>query len=170
MAHEKFTSYGVLFFKMFDVNVSTILLIQSGYFFKIIESDLLEITSYVIRNARIASWHYLYSNFRKKWVIKLIFSMQISINVFYVFIPRFWVYLASHAQSTQNSKFAISFAVSVERCKGWSYFLPADKHQSFLQRTLKLVSVSNDTIIETWRKYVFFLILVLLVFKKNILF
>ena len=32
-------------------------LIQNGYFFKIGESDLLEITSYPILNTRIASCH-----------------------------------------------------------------------------------------------------------------
>ena len=53
-------------FLRFDVNVSTFPLIQNGYFFKIAKSDLLEITSYIIWNARIASWYYVYSNFRRK--------------------------------------------------------------------------------------------------------
>ena len=54
------------FFLRFDVNVSTFPLIQNGYFFKIAKSDLLEITSYIIWNARIASWYHVYSNFRRK--------------------------------------------------------------------------------------------------------
>ena len=64
--HEKFIGYNLLFYKRFDCNINTFPLIQNCYFLKIAESDLLEITPYLIPNARIVSWHYLYSIFRLK--------------------------------------------------------------------------------------------------------
>ena len=66
-------SHSILFYKWFDRNFDTFPLIQNGYFFKIAESDLLEITSYLIPNARIKIWNYLYNIFRKKLMVKLIF-------------------------------------------------------------------------------------------------
>ena len=43
---------------------------------------------------------------RKKGMMKLIFSMQINIKVFYELMLSFWVCVGSPAQSTQNKKFA----------------------------------------------------------------
>ena len=45
-------------------------------------------------------------------MMKLIFAMQINIKVFYKMILSFWVYIARHAQSTQNKKFAYLFNIS----------------------------------------------------------
>ena len=49
--------------------------------------------------------------------MKLVFCLQINIEVFYKFIHSFWVYIARHAQSTQNYKFAISLQYLKEKVK-----------------------------------------------------
>ena len=53
---------------------------------------------------------------RKKWMMKLIFGMQIYIEVFYKLILSFWV-----------------CAISPEKHGSEVDFLPANKHESFLQ-------------------------------------
>ena len=71
---------------------------------------------------------------RKKWIMKLIFGTQINIEVFYKLILSFWVCATTHAQSTQNEKFAYLHNISR---KAWGQgkvdFLPASKHENFLQ-------------------------------------
>ena len=54
--HEKSTSCSLLFYKKFDGNVGTIPLIQNSCFFKITESDLLEITTFQskCKNSKLA--------------------------------------------------------------------------------------------------------------------
>ena len=52
---------------------------------------------------------YFCNIFRKTWGIKLIFYLQINMNVFYKLLISHWVCISKHAQSTQNNKFAISF-------------------------------------------------------------
>ena len=54
------------FMEGFALMSGTFPLIQNSYLSKMVESDLLEITSFLISNARMVSWHYLYSIFRKK--------------------------------------------------------------------------------------------------------
>ena len=54
---------------------------------------------------------------RKKRWMKLVFCLQINIEVFYKLIHSFWVYIARHAQSTQNYKFAISLQYLKEKVK-----------------------------------------------------
>ena len=63
--------------------------------------------------------------------MKFIFCMQIIIEAFYKLILSFWVSVTRHAQSTQN-KFAYLCNISI---KAWrmDFFLPSDKHKSFLQ-------------------------------------
>ena len=57
--------------------------------------------------------------------------MQKNIEVSYRLILSFWVCIARHAQSTQNKKFA--YLCNISR-KAWEIdFLPAIKHESFLQ-------------------------------------
>ena len=49
---------------------------------------------------------------RKKWIMKFIFDMHISIEVFYKLIVSFWVCVTRHAQSTQNKNFAYLWNIS----------------------------------------------------------
>ena len=70
---------------------------------------------------------------RKKWVMKFIFGMQISIEVFYKLILSFWVCVARHAQSTQNNKFSISLENCKKNVKDEVDFKPAYKHQRIIQ-------------------------------------
>ena len=65
-------------------------------------------------------------------MMEFIFGMLIKIKVFYKLIVSFWVYVARHAQSIQN-KFSISLQYLKENMKDEVDFLPADKHQTFLQ-------------------------------------
>ena len=94
------------------------------------ESDLLEITSYLAPKARIAN---IYSFFRKKWVTKLISSIQINITST-TCLYHYFGCLTKHTQSTQKSKFVISFTISQESCKGESLFFAC-------RQTSKLLTV-----------------------------
>ena len=51
--------------------------------------------------------------------MKFIYCLQINIEVFYNLILSFWVFVASHAQSTQNNKFAISLQYLKEIREWW---------------------------------------------------
>ena len=42
--------------------------------------------------------------FRRKWLMKFIFGMQINIQVFYELMLSFWVCVARHTQSIQNKE------------------------------------------------------------------
>ena len=61
------------------------------------------------------------------------FCLQINTTVFHNLIVSLKVCVARHAQSTQNNKFAISLQYLKENVKVEVDFLPADKHQRFLQ-------------------------------------
>ena len=65
--------------------------------------------------------------------LKLIFCLQIKTKVFCKLIVSLWVWVARHAQSTQNNKFTISLQYLREDVKDEVDFLPADKRQRFLQ-------------------------------------
>ena len=69
--------------------------------------------------------------------------MQIKIKVFYKLILSFWVCSARHAQSTQNKKFP--YLCNISR-KTWRmmFFLPADKHKSFIQVASATLGVPNQ--------------------------
>ena len=49
---------------------------------------------------------------KKRWTMKCIFGIQINIEVFYKFILSSWVYVARHAQNTQNEKFGYLWNIS----------------------------------------------------------
>ena len=78
---------------------------------------------------------------RKTWTIKLIFCLEINSKV----LVMFWVCVAKHAQSTQNNKFAISLQYVRENLKDEVDFLPADKHQRFLQIDTITLGVCSQT-------------------------
>ena len=48
---------------------------------------------------------YLCNIFRRTWLMKLIFWLQISTNVFYKLLASLWVCVVRHAHSTQSNKF-----------------------------------------------------------------
>ena len=52
---------------------------------------------------------------RKKWMMNLIFGMQINIKVFYKFILSLWLRTTRYAECTQN-KFAYLFSISRKAC------------------------------------------------------
>ena len=68
---------------------------------------------------------------RKKWIMKCIFVMQMNTEVFYRLILSFWVCIARHAQSTQNKKFA--YLCNISR-KTWGFdFFCLQINKSFWQ-------------------------------------
>ena len=72
-------------------------------------------------------------------MMKFIVGMPITIEVFYELILSFWMFVARHAYSTQNNKFAISLQYHKENVKDKVEFLPTVKQESFLQvDTVKL--------------------------------
>ena len=74
----------------------------------------------------------------KKWMMNLIFGMQINIEVFYKLILSFWLCLTRHVPSSQN-KFA--YLCSITR-KAWNW-LPADDHAQSTQNNKFTISVCN---------------------------
>ena len=58
---------------------------------------------------------YLCNISRKMWGMKLIFCLQINMEVFSKLILSFWMCVSRYAQSTQNNKFAISFQYLKEK-------------------------------------------------------
>ena len=58
--------------------------------------------------------------------------MQIKIEVFDKLVLSFWGFAGKHAQSTKNKKFAYLFSISRKAWR-WSWFLPVDKLENFLQ-------------------------------------
>ena len=54
-------------------------------------------------------------------------------KVFYKVIVSLWVCVARLVQSTQNNKFELSLQYVKKKGKNRVDFLPADKHQRFLQ-------------------------------------
>ena len=75
---------------------------------------------------------------RKKWMMNLIFGMQINIKVFYKLILSFWLRTTRHAESTQN-KFAYLFSISR---KAW------DMKLSFCQQTNE--KILDKLIVTPW--------------------
>ena len=76
--------------------------------------------------------------------MKLILCLLININVFFKLTISFWACLASHAQSTQNNKFAISFQNFKEKLKNEVDFFPEDKDKRFLQIDTITLCVFNQ--------------------------
>ena len=66
------------------------------------------------------------------WEMKLIFCLQ-NTTVFYKLIVSLSICIASHAQITQNNKFAISLQYLRENVKDEYDILLGDKHERFLQ-------------------------------------
>ena len=70
---------------------------------------------------------------RKKWVMKWIFYMEINMKIPYKLILSFSIGMVKHSQSSQNSKFAMSWQYLKKEVRDEAdFFLYADKHQSFL--------------------------------------
>ena len=66
--------------------------------------------------------------------MKLIFGMQINIEVFYKLILSFWVCTTRHAQSNKSKQEVyISLQYLQKSMLGEVDFFPANKHESFLQ-------------------------------------
>ena len=90
---------------------------------------------------KITSLLFLCNILRKKWVMKLIFCMQISMKVSYKLILWFLMGMVKHSQSYQNSKFAMSLQYLKKEVRDEVDFLHADKHQSFLQVDFNTLSI-----------------------------
>ena len=60
------------------------------------------------RLPKITNWLFLYNILRKKWVMQLIFYMQISMNACYKLMLRFLMGMFKHSESSLKSKFAMS--------------------------------------------------------------
>ena len=75
--------------------------------------------------------------------MKLIFCLQINKKVFHKLMTSLWVCKARQAQSTQN-KCALSSQYLKENMKDEVGFLPADKHQMFLQSDSIILGVCGQ--------------------------
>ena len=76
---------------------------------------------------------------------EVILWLLIKAKVFYKLIVSLGVYIAKHAQSTQNSKFAISLQYLKYDMKDKVGFSPADKYQRFLQIDFIILGVCGQT-------------------------
>ena len=92
---------------------------------------------------------------RRKWMIKFNFGMQINIKDFFKLMVSFWemlsilVSVASHAQSTQNKKFALFLQFFQKNVGDKVDFLYEDKCRSFLQ----VISITLSVCSQAYSKY-----------------
>ena len=71
---------------------------------------------------------------RKKWMMKSIFGLQINIDVLYKLMLSFWVCATRHVvPKVPKITSLYIFAISPEKHGRFFGFLPANKHESFLQ-------------------------------------
>ena len=80
----------------------------------------------------------------KKWVMKLIFCIKISMTLSYKLMLWFLMGMVKHFRRYQNSKFVMSLQYLKKEVRNEVDFLHADKHQSLLQidiNTLKVFKV-----------------------------
>ena len=87
----------------------------------------------MLKLPKITSLLFLCNIIRKKWVMKLIFYIQISLKISYKFILWFLKGTVKHSQSFQNNDFAMSLQYLKKRIWDEVFFLHEDKHQSFIQ-------------------------------------
>ena len=99
---------------------------------------------------------FLCNSLRKKWVMKMIFWMQINIKVSYQLIltlfpskiPASWFYQYwwtwSSVQSTRNNKFAMTSQYLEKEFRDGLHFLHANKHK-FLQVRKIILDESGQT-------------------------
>ena len=78
---------------------------------------------------------------RKKWVIKLVFCMQINMKVSYKLILQYLMETVKHPQSSQDSKFPMSLQYLRKEVRDEVDFLHAGKHQNFLQVDFNTFSI-----------------------------
>ena len=90
---------------------------------------------------KITSLLFFYSILRKKWMMKLIFCMQISMKVWYKWIVLFWWGMVKHSRSPQNSKFSMPLQYFNKGVWGEVDCLHANKHQSFLQVNFNIMGI-----------------------------
>ena len=75
---------------------------------------------------------FLYNMFRKKWVMQLIFYMQISMKACYNLILRFFDGYGKAFRKFPKKKVCNVFTISLKKLEMKSTFFDADKDQSFL--------------------------------------
>ena len=88
---------------------------------------------------------YLCNISKKIWRMKLSFYQQINTNVFQKMIVSLCVCVAKLAQNIQNNMFAIYLQNLTENAKDEVDFLPANKHQRFLQNDIIILGVCGKS-------------------------
>ena len=101
-------------------------------FYKLVLSFWVCVTS-MPKVPKIRSFHIFAISPEKHGLWNWSFCLQINTKMFYKVIVSLWVWIVRHVQSTQNNKFTISLEYLKKNVKDEVDFLPADKHQIFLQ-------------------------------------
>ena len=107
---------------------------------------------------KITSLLFLYNILRKKWVMQLIFYMQISMTACYKLILRFFDGYGQAFPKFPKMNICNVFTISLKNVRDEVDFFDADKHQSFLTvdfNTLCMKVFCNVTgmIMKTWRTW-----------------
>ena len=107
---------------------------------------------------KITSLLFLYNMLRKKWVIQLIFYMQISMKACCKLILRFFDGYGQVFPKFPKKQVCSVFTISLKKLEIKLTFFDADKHQSFLTvdfNTLGIKVFYNVTgmIMKTWRTW-----------------
>ena len=108
-----------------------------------IDSIILDEWPGMLKSPKITSLLFLCIILRKKWVMKLIFCMQISMKVSYKLILLFLMGLVKHSQSSRNSKFAMSLQNLKKEVWDKVDYLHANKHQCFLQVSFNTLGLKD---------------------------
>ena len=118
---------------------------QANSMFKVHDNSALKRILGACWGARAIARHsslslYLCSFSRKAWGVKLVLCLQIITKIFYKMIVSLWVCIFMHAQSAWDNKFTISLQY-LKKNKRWSWFLPVDNCQKFLQSDTIILDV-----------------------------
>ena len=107
---------------------------------------------------KITSLLFLYNMLRKKWVMQLIFYMQISMKACYKLILRFFDGYGQAFPKFPKKQFCNVFTISPKKFRDEVDFFDADRHQSFLTVDFKTLGIKvfynvTGMIMKMWRTW-----------------
>ena len=107
---------------------------------------------------KITSLLFLYNMLRKKWVMQLIFYMQISMKACYKLILRFFDGYGQAFPKFPKYQICNAFTISLKKVRNEVDFFDVDKHQSFLPVDFNTLGIKFfykviGMIMKTWRAW-----------------
>ena len=99
---------------------------------------------------KITSLLFLYNILRKKWVMQLIFYMQISMTACYKLILRFFDGYGQAFPKFPKMNICNVFTISLKKVRDEVDFFDSDKHQSFLIVDFNILASKFSAVWQAW--------------------